>query len=139
MAAKLPDLEFKIQNAYRPGPGVYNPDHARVKNTSPQYKIGTGARSSLGDAKEGKFRPGPGAYAQAYDPLVARAPKYGFGSGTRNELGRLSVPGPGAYKAKDFTGKEGKGKTMSGLCLWAPHEKEQSFKPGPGTYTDSKI
>ena len=38
----------KAENAYKPGPGTYDPDALHVKRSEPQYKLGTGVRLDLG-------------------------------------------------------------------------------------------
>ena len=100
MGSKLEDIEFKKRN-FQPGPGNYE---VKVNKSIPSMKFGTGSRTSLDGGRESSFKPGPGAYAGDPTRIQKQSPKFGFGSSTRDKLKTLSVPGPGNYAAKIFTG-----------------------------------
>jgi len=63
------------------------------------------------------------------------APRYRFGSEQRPAIGRtgkLSTPAPGAYEAKNVTGKDGPSTTMSPMYHDKFKEKRDKLVPGPG-------
>ena len=47
----------------------------------------------------------------------------------------MSVPGPGNYAAKTFTGRDGPTYSMGALTTYQPKVKEEAMKPGPGNYS----
>ena len=59
MGSKLEDLDFAKQN-FKPGPGRY--DNEKM-HSIPSMRFGTGTRTSMDGAKEGRFKPGPGVYS----------------------------------------------------------------------------
>lgn len=72
-------------------------------------KFGSEVRPSLGKL-DGAKTPAPGTYNA--HPLK-HLPSYGFGVSKRpGTTGTEYVPGPGTYKAQQFTGKDSVGKTL---------------------------
>lgn len=130
MGGRLEDLEFKKRN-FAPGPGNYE---IKPRESIPSMKFGSGSRTSLDGGKEAHQKPGPGAYAGSMSTLKS-SPKFGFGSSTREGFKTLSVPGPGNYPAKAFTGRDGAAYSMGALTMYAPKKKEEAQKPGPGVYS----
>lgn len=62
---------------------------------------------------------------------------FAFGHELRPELGRQKhqySPGPGTYKEKEITGKEGFALTMSPMYRDKFKEKKDKLVPGPGRY-----
>ena len=121
MGSKLEDIEFKKRN-FQPGPGNYE---VKINKSIPSMKFGSGSRTSLDGGRESSFKPGPGAYAGDPTRIQKQSPKFGFGSSTRDKLKTLSVPGPGNYASKTFTGRDGPNFSMGALTTYQPKEKEE--------------
>jgi len=67
--------------------------------------------------------------------VLKDAPKYGFGSEVRNSSNsRNGGPGPGGYEIRPLIGNDGPKQSMHGTIDYTPEKKENSSKPGPGTY-----
>ena len=73
-----------------PGPGAYNFDMSPVKNTDPQWRMGTSKRANL--ARD-SHAPPPNTYFPDYAKFARRTLSYGFGSSRRAQMGR-SQAGP---------------------------------------------
>ena len=81
--------------------------------------------------------PGPGGHSPQYRTVKTAAPSFGFGTdGRRNgAVDKLKfVPGPGTYAIPSVIGKDGPSKSLHAALPYSPELKEQSKKPGPGTY-----
>jgi hypothetical protein len=81
--------------------------------------------------------PGPGEHAPDYTATKNSSPRFGFGSEKRaspiNEK-LAALPGPGNYALPGMTGNEGASSTMHSVIKYSPIERENSYKPGAGTY-----
>ena len=106
-----------------PGPGAYNPPLARPK--SPNWKIGTSARSEFKQSKDST--PGPGSYSPLLQShksaaIFNRASRESFIPANKN-------PGPGDYN-KETSSSSGPAYTMR------PKTSEKTLEtvPGPGNY-----
>ena len=65
--------------------------------------------------------PGAGTYdTPEKPPNMKSAPRFGFGSSTREGFKTLSVPGPGNYAAKTYTGSDGPTFSMGALTTYQP-------------------
>jgi len=120
---------------YTPGPGNYNirkDENMKV----PSYKFGTEKKDGLNLA-QAKGVPGPGNYEYNADGINPKAPKFSFGKELRGTKARPKTPGPGAYNAKQYVGKEGPKITMSSKLGFDPQAGDTRFVPGPGQYTTS--
>ena len=116
------DIEFSKQT-YKPGPGAYEGDKA---NSIPSMKFGSGQRGGMYGTKDQLSRPPPDAYNTDATRIQTAAPKYGFGSQKRTSESKLalSVPGPGNYMHRTFTGAEGSKFSMGLNLQYEPHKKE---------------
>eukprot|EP00405_Crypthecodinium_cohnii_P009827 CAMPEP_0206444486 /NCGR_PEP_ID=MMETSP0324_2-20121206/14938_1 /ASSEMBLY_ACC=CAM_ASM_000836 /TAXON_ID=2866 /ORGANISM="Crypthecodinium cohnii, Strain Seligo" /LENGTH=119 /DNA_ID=CAMNT_0053912513 /DNA_START=82 /DNA_END=441 /DNA_ORIENTATION=- len=74
-----------------PGPGAYEPKHAKTQWTSPNYRFGA---KPGGSRNEGP--PGPGAYTGKKEHF-SKPPSFGFGPPPRTKRYQETTPGPGAY------------------------------------------
>lgn len=111
-----------------PGPGTYSVKTSQVfANLS--TKFGSETRPSMGKFDAART-PAPGSYNA--HPLK-QMPSYGFGASKRpGTTGTEYVPGPGTYKAQQFTGKETVGKTLGKKLEQI--KTTNLLSPGPGTY-----
>lgn len=87
------------EGGYKPGPGNYDPDSAKVMKKEPAYKMGTGNRDDYDFKKRSVFQQDPGNYDPNYQAGKNKAAAWGFGSEKRSDLAGKSkaVPGAGSY------------------------------------------
>jgi hypothetical protein len=117
-----------------PGPGTYESTLVN-KQAVKCGRFGTGMRGKV--ELPTKYVPGPGEHSPDFTNLKNQSPRFGFGSEKRaspiNEK-LAQFPGPGNYALQGIIGAEGTKKTMHSVIKYSPLEKEQSYKPGAGTY-----
>jgi hypothetical protein len=87
MGALKTFVPAKTEQAFKPGPGNYSPDAAKVKKAEPSYKIGTGTRKDLAFEKAKTFQTSPGQYDPKHDTTKLRAA--GWRIGTENRPGMV--------------------------------------------------
>ena len=109
-----------------PGPGNYN-IRTEKDLTVPSSIFGRDKKLDSGDTNKS---PGPAQYSGDINTTNVRHPKYSFGKEKRVTDKINDNPGPGNYKHKEYTGKEGK-KISMGLKL---KSKSMEYIPGPGQY-----
>ena len=81
-------------------------------------------RISIDGGKEMREKPGPGVYDSNPDSILRVSPRFAIGTSKRGDPSRMSVPGPGSYLSKTFTGEEGSKFSMRKTLDWEPHFKE---------------
>jgi len=91
--------------------------------------------SQRGELAAKSIAPGPGNYGTTF-ANKNQSPRFGFGSGGRSQMAKTAgnVPGPGAYKAMEMTGKEGPVNSIHAKIEYKPIEMTGGFTPGPGAY-----
>jgi len=110
-----------------PGPGSYNIRKAKDL-TKPSSIFGHEKRMEVNNRKA---TPGPGNYNSNINNINIHHPQYSFGKGKRIEDKFFDYPGPGAYKSKEYVGKEGKHISMG---LRYKGKSSSDLLPGPGQY-----
>ena len=101
MGAKLVDIQEK-KRGFVPGPGAHSP---YLPPRMPNGKFGSDKRHSMASES---IAPGPGNYTNDGSSVLTKAPRFGFGTSKREDEAskKMSVPGPGNYSTKSFTGKD---------------------------------
>ena len=83
MGATIAFSPEKKEQAFKPGPGNYNPDHKDTKNKEPAYKIGTETRRDLAFEKAKLFQTSPGQYDPIPENTKLKAAGWRIGTETR--------------------------------------------------------
>lgn len=110
-----------------PGPGTYS---SEVRASGPAYSIGTGDRSTLGNANTS---PGPAAYAPGMPGTTW--PAYSLGGTERRKTAEplTDGPGPGAY-SPGWASADAPAYSMGGNSMRSELVSSEPT-PGPGAYT----
>ena len=117
-----------------PGPGNYNLRKEKDL-VSPSYLFGKERRENE-YVKSKKIIPGPGKYEFTKDHILLHHPKYSFGLSKKSRNYSSISPGPGAYRFKEFMGKDGPKKTIGIRYNYRQYDGVDT--PGPGHYRESK-
>ena len=117
-----------------PGPGNYNLRKEKDLVT-PSYLFGKEKREDE-FVKSKKIIPGPGKYEYTKDHILRHHPKYSFGHMKKTRSFSSITPGPGAYRFKEFMGKEGPKKTIG--IKYNYRQFDGIDTPGPGHYNEAK-
>jgi hypothetical protein len=117
-----------------PGPGNYNLRKEKDL-VIPSYLFGKEKREDE-TVKNKKSVPGPGKYEYTKDHILLRNPNYSFGHMKKIRSYNTISPGPGAYRFKEFMGKDGLKKTMG--IKYNYRQFDGVNTPGPGHYKESK-
>lgn len=103
-----------------PGPGHYDLQNKDNGNMHSPKKFSMGS-SQRGDLAAKSIAPGPGNYGTTF-ANKNQSPRFGFGSGGRSDMAKTvgNFPGPGSYKPKEMTGKEGPQNSMHSKIEYKP-------------------
>ena len=101
MGATMTYSPERKEQAFKPGPGSYEPGIEGTKNKEPAYKIGSEVRRDLAFEKAQHFQTSPGQYDPIPENTKLKAAGWRIGTETRPGMvtkGQEKVPGAGQYQ-----------------------------------------